>query len=73
MAAINRFLQARSEKEGLEEVAAVEAAGWLDAEGLLADSFVRRGQPLRKLLRKGLIVEARQRANGRWWIHREES
>ena len=65
---INAFLQARLQEKCRTEVATVEAAAWLDAAGLLADRPERRGQPLRRLLREGLIAGQEQRPNGRWWI-----
>ena len=68
IAQINAFVQARLQKDGRATVGAVEAASWLDAEGLLADRSERRGQPLRRLLRKGLIVGGEQQSNRRWWI-----
>jgi hypothetical protein len=62
---INRFLQATLEGSGLQSVAAVEAARWLDDAGLLRDSRSRPGKPLRDLLRSGVIKHARQ--DGRFW------
>ena len=70
---INAFVQARLQKDGRAAVGAVEAASWLDAEGLLADRSERRGQPLRRLLRKGLIVGGEQQPNRRWWIRQAGS
>ena len=67
-AQISAFLQARLREKCRTEVAAVEAAGWLDAAGLLTDRPDRRGRPLRRLLRAGLIAGQEQRPNGRWWI-----
>jgi hypothetical protein len=64
-------VQARLRRDGLDEVAAVKAARWLDDAGLLTDSASRPGLPLRKLLRAGLIRGAEQRprkAFGRWYI-----
>lgn len=52
------------------EVPAVEAAHWLDQAGLLRDSEIRHGLPLRNLLRAGLIVGQRQEPNRRWFIDR---
>lgn len=71
--AINLHLQERLEREWREEVAAVEAASWLDDAGLLRDSRNRNGLPLRNLLRAGRIAGQEQRPNrrnGRWWIRR---
>jgi hypothetical protein len=73
---ISALLQDQLHSMGLEEVAAVEAALWLDAAGLLPDSRSRPGLPLRKLLREGNIRQAEQRPaapNGRWFIVRERS
>jgi hypothetical protein len=52
------------------EVPAVEAARWLDRAGLLRDSPIRPGLPLRNLLRVGLITGQRQEPNHRWFIDR---
>jgi hypothetical protein len=68
---INAFLQRELRQRQLEEVAAVEAARWLDASGLLKDSSSRPGLPLRNLLRAGEIDAAIQRpagSYGRWFI-----
>lgn len=70
---INAFLQDAVRKPALDEVAAVEAAGWLDAAGLLKDSPHRPVRPLRNLLRAGQIEGAEQRpprAHGRWFFKR---
>jgi hypothetical protein len=70
-AEINAFLQQQMRQRQLEEVAAVEAARWLDANGLLKDSSSRPGLPLRNLLRAGEIDTAIQRpagSYGRWFI-----
>ena len=67
------FLQRELEKRQQEEVAAPEAARWLDGAGLLRDSSSRPGKPLRDLLRAGLIEGAEQRPPapyGRWVIVR---
>jgi hypothetical protein len=71
IADINDFLQRELKRRGLAEVPAVEAAEWLDAAGLLADSPHRPGLPLRNLLRDGAIVGSDQRPDrkyGRWDI-----
>ena len=73
VAQINAFVQARLQKEGRAAVGAVEAASWLDAEGLLADRPERPGQPLRRLLRKGRITGGEQQPNRRWWIRQAGS
>jgi hypothetical protein len=68
---ITAFLQSRLAMLGLEDVAAVQAAQWLDDAGLLGDSSSRPGKPLRDLLRAGNIGCAEQRPptpNGRWFI-----
>ena len=73
---INAHLQSRLRKESRDEVAAVEAAIWLDEAGLLSDSRARPGLPLRRLLRDGVITGQEQRPNvrnGRWWIRRRDS
>jgi len=59
----------------MDEVAAVEAARWLDSAGVLSDSDSRPGLPLRNLLRAGAIAGADQRPptkHGRWFIVRVE-
>ena len=69
--AINLHLQERLEREWRDEVAAAEAATWLDQAGLLRNS--KNGLPLRSLLRAGRIAGQEQRPNqrnGRWWIRR---
>jgi hypothetical protein len=73
---INLFLQDELRKRAQEEVRAVDAAGWLDAAGLLKDSRHRPGLPLRNLLRAGQIEGAEQRPprpHGRWFIRRSEA
>jgi hypothetical protein len=68
---ITAFLQGRLATLGLEDVAAVLAARWLDEAGLLGDSSSRPGKPLRDLMRAGKIGYAEQRPptpNGRWFI-----
>ena len=70
---INAHLQSRLLAEDRVEVNAVEAARWLDEQGLLADRKERPGLPLRRLLRRGLIEGAEQRPRrpyGRWRIQR---
>ena len=69
--AINLHLQERLEQEWRDEVRAVEAARWLDKEGLLTDR--KKGLPLRGLLRAGRVAGQEQRPdqkNGSWWIRR---
>lgn len=68
--AINQFLQRELRRRERTEVAAVEAARWLDQAGLLADSKIRPGLPLRDLLRAESITGQRQEANRRWFIGR---
>ena len=68
---ITAFLQSRLAALGLDDVAAVQAARWLDDAALLGDSPSRPGKPLRDLLRAGKIAYAEQRPptqNGRWFI-----
>jgi hypothetical protein len=68
---ITAFLQRKLAMLDREDVAAVQAARWLDNAGLLTDSSSRPGKPLRDLLRAGKIDHAEQRpptANGRWFI-----
>lgn len=65
--AINGWIQRELRRRKLERVPAVEAARWLDEKGSLQDSQNRPGLPLRKLLRKGLILGAWQES-GRWWF-----
>jgi very-short-patch-repair endonuclease len=66
--AINYFLQEQLAYRGIYSVGAIEAACWLDEAGLLQDSTVRPGLPLRKLLRTHRIVGQRQESNGRWYV-----
>lgn len=66
---LNQFLQQELRRRERREVAAVEAAKWLDRAGLLTDSTVRPGLPLRDLLRAGLITGQRQEPNRRWCIN----
>jgi hypothetical protein len=71
VSAINHFLQNELKKRGLAHVTAVEAAQWLDTEGLLPDRT--EGLPLRNLLRKGRITGGRQQPPqrfGNWFIDR---
>jgi len=67
---INAFLQAELARRDLARVTAVEANAWLDAAGLLWDSAIHPGLPLRELLRAGRIANARQGVNSRWSIER---
>ena len=69
--AINLHLQERLEREWRDEARAVEAARWLDKQGLLPDR--KKGLPLRGLLRAGRIAGQEQRPNkknGSWFIRR---
>ncbi len=73
--AINSFIQSRLKYLKMNEVTAIEAAEWLDEAKFLKDSKLRPGLPLRKLLRKGLIIRAWQdppTPHGRWFIGRAE-
>ena len=67
-AEIGEFIQLVLRIRALPSVNAVEAAGWLDAVGILRDSPSRPGKPLRDLLRAHAIVGQRQECNGRWYI-----
>ena len=67
---ISRFVQVRLRAERLQSVTAVDAARWLDEAGLLKDSPMRPGKPLRELLRQGKIQGQRQEPNKRWFIDR---
>ncbi len=72
-ALVSAFLQDELTSRRLDEVAAVEAARWLDRRNLLRDSPSRPGLPLRNLLRAGQITGSEQRpqqSNGRWFIVR---
>jgi len=72
-AEIDRFLQVELVRRRLGEVSAVEAAAWLDEQGLLSDSPSRPGLPLRKLLRAGQLRSGEQRPpqrHGDWFIVR---
>lgn len=71
---ISEFLQDELRRRSLDEVAAVEAAGWLDRSGRLADDPGRPGKPLRQLMREGKVCGAEQRpprAHGRWFVVRK--
>lgn len=67
---INECLQNQLKLLGRSEVTAVEAAQWLEQAGLLRDSKVRPGKPLRDLLRMKLINGQYQLRNHRWFIKR---
>lgn len=67
---INDFLQTQLKLSDRAEVPAVEAAQWLEQAGLLKDSKVRPGRPLRDLLRMKLINGQYQLPNRRWFIKR---
>jgi hypothetical protein len=66
LAAINAALRVMACRDG--EVSAVAANAELAGRGLLPDSDRRPGLPLRRLLRDGLIENAVQESNGRWFI-----
>lgn len=71
--AVNAFLQSLMRERDLDELDAVVAAAALDWAGVLCDSSVRLGKPLRALLRAGLIPGAYQcppKPGGRWHIPR---
>lgn len=65
---INHLIQSQLHSKGLQEVTTIEAAKWLDIAGLLKDSEVCPGRPLRNLLRRGLIIGQYQEKNRRWFI-----
>ena len=65
-AVISDFIQDELKRKKLASVTAIEAAGWLDRAGILRDSTLSPGLPLRKRLRKGMVRGQRQEA-GRWW------
>ena len=70
---INSHIQKQLERYSLDEVTAKKAARWLDDAGLLSDRKDRRGMPLRRLMRKGLIAGQQQRPNtkgGHWFVCR---
>ena len=66
IAKINQFIQSQLRARDLYEVTAVEAAAWLDREGLLRDSRERPGRPLRDLLR-GEKIDGAYQEGGRFW------
>jgi hypothetical protein len=68
---VSDFIQRELTKRDLASVTAVEAAKWLDRAGLLRDSSVRPGLPLRDVLRARQIRGQRQEPNGRWFIDRD--
>lgn len=69
---INTYIQNRMLRESITSVTAREAAQWLDAASLLRDSSIRKGKPLRDLLRKGHITNSWQDGRKRWFIDREK-
>lgn len=69
---INTYIQNHMLRESITSVTAIEAAQWLDAAGLLRDSSIRKGKPLRDLLRKGHITNSWQDGRKRWFIDREK-
>lgn len=69
---INTYIQNRMLSESITSVTASEAAQWLDSAGLLKDSSLRKGKPLRDLLRKGHISNSWQDGRKRWFIDREK-
>ena len=68
IAEINNFLQEQLKKYNLDSIAAVEAARWLDNAGILKDSDLRPGLPLRRYLRANKIIGGEQE-NSRWRIY----
>jgi hypothetical protein len=72
-AVIDQFLQDELVRRRLGEVTAVTAAEWLDENGLLPDSTLHPGLPLRELLRAREVRSGEQRPpqkRGRWFIVR---
>ncbi len=67
---INQYLQSELKMRNLTSIDIVEAAGWLDRRGILADSDSRPGLPLSKILRRGVIFGQRRDENGKWHIDR---
>lgn len=73
---INRFSQNELRRRGLDRIPDVNAAQWLDQDGLLPDpnrNNRRRGLRLRNLLKDGQINGGRQeppQPYGRWFIYR---
>ena len=63
---INEFIQNELVKRGLMEISVVEAARWLDNEGLLKDDDNFPGRNLRMLCRADRIKGAVDR--GRFWV-----
>ena len=57
---IINFLDKCIQQKHVNKLTAVEAAELLDKAGILKDSISRKGQPLRKILRAGLIPHAYQ-------------
>lgn len=68
LTAINGALQRFACADPTGEVRAVDAAKELDLRGLLKDSRVTPGLPLRNLLRAGRIEHTHQESNRRWFI-----
>lgn len=76
---ISDCIQKKLKISGSEWVSAIEAAQWLEQEGILKDSMSRPGLPLRNILRnesnREKIAGARQIPpvkNGRWFIYLEK-
>lgn len=65
---INNFLQSHLNQSEEKSLSATEAAHLLDEAGLLKDSAHRPGLPLRRHLRAGKIMGAKQEPNKRWII-----
>ncbi len=66
---VNECIQQKLKAEGLEFVTAVEANKWTAEAGVLKDSNLRPGKPLRKKCRDGLIHGARKEG-ARWYIYK---
>ena len=67
---INNYIQARLQRENLEEVAVTEAAQWLSKENILKDSNSSPGFPLRRNIKNGNIFGAYKKRNYFWYIQR---
>ncbi|MDW7729595.1 MAG: hypothetical protein SCJ94_06250 [Bacillota bacterium] len=65
---INACIQRKLAETGMEKASAIEAAKWLDNEGLLKDNPNRPGNALRKLLLTEVISGAGKEKN-LWYIY----
>jgi len=67
---INNYIQARLQRENLEEVAITVAAKWLSKENILKDSRSSPGFPLRRNIKQGNIFGAYKKRDYFWYIRR---